>query len=430
MTARATLLAALLMCTASATAAEITRVESSFEPNDPFGMSLQASFSRLWHRGKIVRENYQGDTNVDVNEMRYELIDTRLNVDLRLGLYKDFEFHFGLPIVFQQDRGWAFAKGTNSENSTITNNCLTPQGGLVSAAAAPGSSHACQTPQPLFDVGDGQRSYRSGIGDLTFGLAVAVLNQKKDDTKPTWVLSFDYIAPIAQAIDPTKTTSANSRGPIGDKVHRYRFTTSISKRIGWADPYFSLSYTLPWRAGGFYSNCDNASDGRMAMPGNCGVPGWARDATGIQPPHVGGFLFGSEFVFFENPTKHQKVAIDLRGTANYVSEGRYYNELSDLFGKYLYNSDYFELGGQFGFVGQAAEFITFKFSGSSTYQTEHLLTYETIGKDLSGNKTVDITDRPDEVSPNFDYRIDRAGRRFRLVESLQWRINVQVSFNF
>lgn len=428
----ARLIALFVLLASASQAAEITRVASSFEPNDPFGMFIDVAFEHTRQRGKIVRESYQGGDSIDVTELRYQMLDTRLQMDLHLGLYKDLEFHFGLPIVFQQERSWNFAMGTGNDNSTIINNCLKANGDLVSPATAMGSSRACTTQQPMFafDGSKGANSYRSGLGDLTFGLAWAILNQKKDDSAPTWVVSLDYTAPIVEAINPSTPTLSNAQGPLGDKVHKYKFSTAISKRIAFAEPYFQLHYTLPWLGPGYYSNCDNPSADRMGKPENCNTEGWNRESTGMRPAHVGGFVFGAEFNAFEAASRHQKLALDFRAMVTYVSEGRTYNEMSDLLGKLLYTGDYFQLNGQFGIVGHAAEFVHLKGYVQLGYTTEHTLTSENIGKDLDGNGTVDITANPKEISPLFDYRVDRVGRRFRIQEATTLRVFVQASFNF
>ncbi len=265
---------------------------------------------------------------------------------------------------------------------------------------------------------------------MTFGLAWAILNQKKEETNPTWVVGVDYTPPMFDAIDPTIQTSPTSHGAIGDKVHKYKFSTSISKRIAFAEPYFSLHYTLPWLGPGYYSNCDNASTSRMAMPQNCNTPGWSRQDAAIQPPHIGGFIFGTEINAFENVARHQKIAVDIRGAVTYVSEGRYYNEMSDLLGKLLYTSDYLQLMGHFGIIGHAAEFIQLQAYAELGYNTDHFLTNESIGKDLNGNGVVDVTTNPSEINPNYDYRVDRVGRRFRIEEMSVFRAMVQVTFAF
>lgn len=407
---------------ATASAAELTRVASSFEEKDPFGMFLDFTFDRTADRGTITREWYQLGELQDVTELRYQKYDTRLGIDVNLGIYKDLELHVGVPIVFQQDRTWVFAGGTNETNSTINRNCaLDPAG---TPCPNPGSGDG-----QLFAVPNG--SYRAGLGDFTFGLAWNPFVQKKDPSKPTWTLRFDYSAPTADLLNPTVATTSSKRGSIGDKLHRYAFSTAVSKRISkYVEPYFELHYTLAWRGPGFYSNCDDASPTRQSHPENCGQQVWDREETGVKPVHTGGSIFGAEITAFEREDRHQRFAFDFRGFVSYFSEGRYYNEMSDLFGKLLYTSDYGQVGGQFGFVGQAAEFVILKASTSFAYNSEHFLTNENIGKDLTGNGTVDVSTNPEEINPNYDFRVDRVGRRFRLEQQYLFRVQVTATFNF
>ncbi|MDP1823142.1 MAG: hypothetical protein Q8L48_07870 [Archangium sp.] len=406
----------------SASAAEITRVASSFEEKDPFGMFLDFTFDRTADRGTITREWYQLGELQDVTELRYQKYESKLAIDVNLGIYKDLELHIGVPIVFQQDRNWFYAGGTNETNSTILRNCaLDPQG---TPCANPGSGDG-----HLFDPPNS--SYRSGLGDFTFGLAWNPFVQKKDPSKPTWSLRFDYTAPTSALLNPTVYTSNANRGNIGDKLHRYAFSTAVSKRISkYVEPYFELHYTLAWRGPGAYSNCDDKSDTRQSHPENCGTGPWTREETGIRPVHTGGSIFGVEITAFEREDRHQRVAFDFRGFVNYFSEGRYYNEMSDLFGKLLYTGDYGQAGAQFGFVGQAAEFVILRSYVSFAYNSEHFLTNENIGKDLTGNGTVDVSSNPEEINPNYDYRIDRVGRRFRIEQQFIFRFQVTATFNF
>jgi hypothetical protein len=401
--------------------AEITRVASSFEEKDPFGLFLDFTFDRIADRATLVREWYQLGELQDVTELRYQKYETKLGIDVNVGLYKDVELHIGVPIVFQQDRNWFFAGGTNETNTTIWRNC-------GNAAGAP-----CANPgggdDRLFEPPT--NSYRSGLGDFTFGLAWNVFVQAKDPSKPTWTLRFDYTAPTATMLNPSVVTTSSMRGAIGDKVHKYAFSTAVSKKLNkYIEPYLEVHYTLPWRGPGFYSNCDDASAARMGYPQNCGKEGWSREQTGIQPAHTGGSIFGTEITAFEREDRHQRVAFDLRGWFNYVSEGRTYNEMSDLFGKLLYSSDYGQVGGQFGFIGQAAEFVKLRASTSFAYNTEHFLTNENIGKDLMGNGVVDVTSAPEEINPNYDFRVDRVGRRFRIEQQYIFRIQITATLNF
>ncbi|MFZ5468309.1 MAG: hypothetical protein ACOZIN_02630 [Myxococcota bacterium] len=415
-----------------ASAAELTRIASSFDAKDPFGMFLDVGYERTQHRTKIVREFHQQGTLEDVTELRYVGIDSRLNLDLRLGLWQDLEFRYGLPIVFQQHRRWRFDSNTGPNNSTISNNCLQANGELLD----PGCPTTGAGQRPLFEVGDTTDSYRAGLGDMTFGLAYAFFNQRRDDTKPTWILGIDYTAPTTAMLDPTVTTARDSAGALGDRHHKYKFYTSLSRRVGVADPYFQIHYTLAYRGPGWYSNCDNPDPRTMGRPENCNTEQWTRSDTGIRLPHVGGIVFGSEFNAYDLPSKHQKFAIDLRGYVTYVSEGRYYNEMSDLFAKLLYTQDHLQLGGQFGIVAHAAEYVHLRASAALLYNTEHNLTDETIGKDFAGpggqgpNGTVDITQVPIELNPNFDWRTDMVSRRFRATETSIFRLDLSASFNF
>ncbi len=412
----------------SAQAAEITRVASSFDDNKPFGMFLDVGFEYTQDKGKLTREWYEdkGGGLTDVSELRYQLRDIRLQLDAHIGLYKDLEFHFGLPIVFIQDRQWNFSEGTNPGNTTLYRNCGNAAGvGCEDVTLqGRGTGH-------LFEVGDPTVSYRGGLGDLTFGLAYAIFSQARDDTKPTWVLSVDYSAPTAQVNDPSQASfTSDRRGGIGDRIHRYKFSTAISKRLGPLDPYFQLHYTLPWAGPGNYSNCDLPNAKVMGHPENCGKEYWDHNQTGIHPAHVGGFVFGGEFNFFERAQMHQKIALDIRAWLTYTSEGRYNNELSDLMGKLLYSSDYMNVGGHIGFTGHAADFIHIKAFASWSYNTEHFVTTENIGHDLNGSGVVEIQGAPQEINPNFDWRVDRVGRRFRISEQMIFKVSVTASFNF
>lgn len=417
---------AILICLFAAStgsSAELTRVASSFEEKDPFGMFLDFSFDWLSDQATIVREWYQDGALQDVNELHYSKFETKLGIDVNLGIYKDVELHVGVPIVFAQDREWTFDRNTDESNTTIYRNCtLDPAGTSCANPAAGGDGRLFEVPAS---------SFRGGLGDFTFGLAWNPLVQKKDPAYPTWTLRFNYTAPTATVLNPSVPTSISRRGNIGEKVHRYTFSTAVSRRLNrYFEPYFQLHYTLPWRAPGSYSNCDDPSPDRLGHPLNCGRNVWVRDQTGIQPAHTGGALFGTEMTVFEREDRFQRLAIDLRAFVNYTSAGRYYNEMSDLFGKLLTTSDSGQLGGQIAFVGQAAEFIKLKASTSLAYNTERFLTNEVIGRDLNNNQAVDVDTHPEEYNPNYDARIDRAGRRFRIQEQYVFRLQISATFNF
>jgi hypothetical protein len=47
-----------------------------------------------------------------------------------------------------------------------------------------------------------------------------------------------------------------------------------------------------------------------------------------------------------------------------------------------------------------------------------------------GNGVVDVTSAPEEINPNYDFRVDRVGRRFRIEQQYIFRIQITATLNF
>jgi hypothetical protein len=413
-----------------ATAADITRVASSFEDDKPFGMFIDVGFEHSQRRAKILREvlptgdsTQPSDTRQLVPELWYRGYDTRLNMDLAIGISPDVELSFGLPIVLAKNENLNFVAGRTAENSSITTNRVRND-----CATSPGQPCVASAAEPLFAVP--LETFRGGLGNMRFGLSWAAFNQRNDETKPTWVLGLDYEAPTAKQLDPSMLTASDNRSPVGDRVHKYTLYTALSRKIGLAEPYFKIHYTIPVRGPGYYSNCDsrNVDPQNLGRPENCGIEGWDRKTTGIQPAHVAGVTFGTELQAIDTPRR--KIKLDLRALTQYVSEGRYYNELSGALRKLLYTGDYLQFGGQFGLTLQLSDVLSVRGSGMMLYNTDHALTDEKIGKDVDGNGAVDISANPGELNPNFDYRTDFVSRRFYASESKDFRLDVTATLSF
>ncbi len=413
---------ALLASTAQA--AEITRINSTGETGDLFDATLSVGYAHTHQQELITREQHVGGDVRDVGELRYRSTDNRMNIDLRLGLWRDLEFRYNLPVVISQNRHWRYPNGRSAANSSITNNCLNPDGSLTN----PACTSTGVGREPMFAIPSD--SYRRGFGNMSFGLAHAIFNQAKDVTKPTWLAGLDYEAPTANVLDPYVSTSSSARGGIGDKTHKLKLHTELSRRMGAADPYFQLQYMLPFRASGFYSNCDHPDAAVLGTPGNCGGPGWPRTETGLRPPHQLGVVLGTELYAYDDPKRERKVAFDVRGFASYISRGRYYNELSDVLQRLLYTQDYLNLGASVGLVVRPISYVQLNARLGLSHNTDHTLTDETVGKDLDGNGTVDVLATPSEVNPNFDFRSDMVSRRFRAVGTnlVSFELSATVAF--
>jgi len=404
--------AVVLTATFPAQGAEITRTISGFEDNAsfPLGIDLQVGYDREQHRALINRENHQSGDIVDVAELRLTETTQTLPIRLAIGIWHDLEIHAMLPIVLGWTREYGYPSITDNASSTVFNNCVTRTGG-----------YDCATAGAFYNPNN--EVHRSGVGNLTVGTAFAVLSEKRDDTKPTWVIGFDYTFPLADAIDPALTTSPTSPGAVGDKVQRFTPYMAMSKRVGYVDPYLQFSASIPRILGGFYSNCDNPST--LAFPENCPGGGdanstWSRQDTGEDPPYYGTLVMGVELYAYDEPSKNQSLVVDLRGTGQFVSQGRYYNEMSDQLGKLLETEQYFHMGGTLGINARAAQYVELRLAASYFHDTDHFLTNENVGNDLNGNGRVDLPATPStpdntgELNPNYDFRWDGVGRRFRI----------------
>jgi hypothetical protein len=441
--ARSWLLLCGLLVTAVASparAAEMTRVASSFDVDNPFDLDLWVGFERTQERGKITREWHQNGSIQDVLELRYTKITQSLPIRLAIGLYHDLEIHAAASMVFNVDQNYVFpaekddlgnTKVTQG-NSTIYNNCVGPRGGLLPGCDGnPGAG-----PVPIFTVpGQGLKTYRAGFSDVLIGLSWAPFSDERDDTKPKWVLTFDYTGPVSRTNKPWLQATDADRGFLGDGAHRFTFSTAISKRLGAIDPYLKLTYTLPIPGNNSISNCENPN--LPTYSENCNTGPWTHDETGLKPPHIAGFLFGAEFYPYDNPTKKQRVAIEMQFGLLYISEGRYWNEMSDALGKLLYTEEYLHLGGSFAVNARPVEYVQLRLAVSLYTDTEHLLTNEPVGKDLDGacrgdksTPCVDLDNHNGEINPNFDFRYDMPGRRFRISEVTIFQVMATGVVNF
>jgi hypothetical protein len=283
--------------------------------------------------------------------------------------------------------------------------------------------------------------YHGGkTGDVLAGIAWAIFNDRKDDTKPTWVVGADVTLPTAALHDPAAGRGTNwlspnavpaKPGPVGEKIWKFDLHTALSRRLRAVEPYFRAHVTIERLSNDTYSNCANAQvlSGRavpeMTIAGaeNCLDRGW-QDEAGAKLPFVAGLLFGTEVVPYENARDEQKVSLDVRVWADYTSSQRFYNELTDASGKLHQTEAYFTGGAELAFYLQASRYVSLNAKASLSKMTSHFLTGEGLGR--SGVETGDVTgatSNPD-LNPNFDWRYDAPGRRFRISDTNVFSLSV------
>jgi hypothetical protein len=176
---------------------------------------------------------------------------------------------------------------------------------------------------------------------------------------------------------------------------------------------------------GAFDNCGNPGALSEVAPANCASPAW-RDQARYEPPVLAGFALGSEFVLGEDPREGQKIALDVRGDVTWFSAGRDYSQVSDMLGKLTYVRDFVNAVGSLGIYGRLARWARLRVYGTIGIDSPHFLTTESIGKDLNGNGTVDVSGGrgipAPEQNPTYDFRLDQPGRRLRAENVLIWGV--------
>lgn len=417
--------------TGPAGAAEMTRLQSA-EPNDPFALQFSIRWDREQERATISREQAFAPTPAtgDLPELRYSRVRNDLVTRAALALYTDLELHVEVPYSLGDDTSWRFGSRNgmpvNNGNSSISNNRFDANGAPCPTA-----------PCPLFPVGSADNTVFHGgnLGDLRVGLAWGIFNDQRDDTKPYWLVGLDVTFPTARLYDPALDRGTNwqspyaveaKRGPNGEKVWKYDLYTAMSRRFGPVDPYFKAHVTAMMPSSSTYSNCDHAAElsglpqGSRQMNAfageNCSAPQWKNDAA-AKLPFVAGLTFGTELVPFEDTKEDQKVSFDFRVYADYTSHARFYNELTDASGRLHDTEAYLTMGAFMGLYLRASRWVSLQATASLATKTSHWLTGEPLSKGEPPACAVGstATSCPD-VNPNFDWRYDAPGNRFRISE--------------
>ncbi len=405
-----------ILLPAPAGAAEITRVASRGEPGNPFDLQVTIRWDRLQRAAQITREVPDGaipGAIVDGDELRWSRTTNAVVPRVSIALYKDLAIHFEWPYVLGDDQEWRFGLVGGVPTGGIPSVISSIESNAVDAAGAP-----CTVACPLFPVAPKTTVYHGGkAGDLRAGVAWGVFNDRKDPTKPFWLVGLDVTFPTAALYDPaggrlTRTiwssphnVSGNS-GPFGEKVWKWDLYTVLSRRLGPIDPYVKAHLTRMSKSSATYSNCEHvAALATRTVPemnpsaiGDCADPAWEKEAS-AKLPWVAGLTLGTELVPWEDDAERQKMAIDLRLRGDYTSSSRFYNELTDANGKLNWTEDHFTMGAFLGVYLEASRYVSLHATASLSTTTPHFITGE-----------------PDPANPNFDARYDTPGRRFRISE--------------
>jgi hypothetical protein len=444
----------------AARAALVTNVASGGDKDKVVAVDLDLQWTRYQENGRIFRQFFdsRSQSSYDADELDYERDTNIINFGAHFGLARDFELRLNVPWTVQDVQSWNYARVNGvsvQKTSTIQNNSLNAAGESI-------------TPTPLFAVPG--TVYRGGIADPSVGFAWGIFNEGRANHLPaemfppiqnvaSWVLGVDYTIPLGTAMDPSATQpgSPNSASylPIGTGEHRIDFWTSMSKRLGFIEPFFRMHYTLPIAGGGAYDNCSivGKDNNHLVMSQNgqnlcraatvtvtpAGGGAATTEAnpwtgkTGLDPPHVGGILFGADFHPLSNGKDGLNIDLSLEFIGDFISKGRTYNELTDELHKLTYTDEYFNVGGRFTVDIRFNKYVHWASFVSVTTYTPHILTSESVGQDLNNDNKVTLPDANNlgpEVNPNYDFRTDQPGRQFGITSVTVVGVSTRVSVDF
>jgi hypothetical protein len=444
---------------------EMTRVATALEDDKPVEGFLTVSYEYMAKRAAIKREWELKTTTNGVGtfkDLRYR--EDRHTIRLRgeIGFLWDLSFHIETPIVVSDQRSLGFDQGRGS-------NCVYPQDVPASSTEMPScvnelnsatlrdgivpgsfgtlnSAHGfdAQNAGQMFQGGDptvfrGVRRY--GLESLNLGVDWALLTQRKDDTKPTWVLSAEFRLSLGVPMRFDRTAYDSSGRYLGsnsvtDGVHYVKLGTTVSKRWSLVEPYASYYWIYP-----------------MAVRDAAGFKDYGGGQRGWRPQQHAGTQFGFELIPWENRKAYQKISIDLRGIIETHFQGRGYSEIWEMLagspalapqaqpsganGESLMKpaaypgitdiENYFTYGGQLGLVVRAGRFLKFRgFFGVQGAQ-KHYITFADAGRDLDNSGKVEQqgAQAAAEVNPLHRPIIDLVGRRYLVDETTIYTVLLQ-----
>ena len=294
--------------------AEVTSVPDAFDENDPFDLDLVLGFSQSYKHAHIRRETQLNQPGLasggfipaTENIASYSSTTSTLLVGADVGLYKDLALLVRVPVILSWSQSLADLDGS--------------QAVALQRLADPVSGQ-------LFSVPFTSPT-RSGIDYISAGVDWGIYNQKRDHTKPTWVVGVEGRLAVGDPLHACNANPATGVATCPDPVHGQSRSAGISRgidslvlktiwsrRFGYVEPYT-----------GFWLQADFAGP-------DSDFTRWNAPADlARNPPLLGSFALGLEVVPYEHRGTFQRLSADFHFKGTYHSAGRDYSELFDALG--------------------------------------------------------------------------------------------------
>lgn len=446
---------------AIALAGPASEVVSGFAPDEDTSLQLSIDYELDIRRSAIGRERVgaPGTLRTDPVPVVRDLVfaGSRHTIvpRLELGLVRDLSLGFAVPFVLSDQRTLEFDRRSSpcdfdGDDRTCVNrgSSTTILDGLLPMTGYDGENGGAGfgSTDPMIFRGP----TRSGFDQVHVGLIWAAMNQRRDDTQPTWKLGAEAriaTGKIARFV-PSAPDSATG---VGRGVHELKLWTSIARQLGRAEPFVEAWWLAPFAT----------KDGSPFAD-----PGYG--ARNTMPQQEAGVRFGVEAHVVERSDDGSRMSLEASGRLVTHFEGRAYTEMwevlamaGDVEGDLLALDvdpiadgvqpgahpgvtnveNYLEAGGKLAARITVGPSWTITAGFELTAETAHVITFADAGIDLpacSGGQTRDcepeeddrVTPETDEVNPLHVPLIDLVGHRYRARDIYNYVVGVNAQLSF
>ncbi len=429
-------------------AADVTDVASAFDEGNPFDFRFRVRYDHTEKRAQIKRE-LEGLSPTQsaiavLRDLAYTQTQDSLSLRAEVGLFQDLMFHAELPIILGEQESYYFDQSAGSACRFAPDpmpNCVNAAN---STTVRDGIAEAPMMGTLLFQGAKRGASGGSGLDafdTFNFGLTWAPVSQRRDDTKPTWILAIEPQISIGNIMAYDRARP-NANHAVSEGIHRLYARTAISHRWRWIEPYMSFWYMYP------------------IARGDSLFKDYGPSQSLKNPQQEGGTTFGAELVPFERPKDGHKIFVDVRGLLDGHFAGKGYSEAWELFAsapplacdlaQAAYNpacnpslttnsyqgqpftgittiDNYASLGVDIALGVQVGQHARFRTAFAYLHDEAHFITGEDIGVPSTASGRVMS---PNEFNPAYRATIDQVGRRYKVdnVDTYNFSIWGQIQF--
>ncbi|MDB4962999.1 MAG: hypothetical protein JWP01_2998 [Myxococcales bacterium] len=400
----------------------------------PMSLHIRLDYAYELDRSVLQRED-TGSPGTDPlggiprhNDLAFHQYRHVLTPRAEVGIFRDTWLSLALPIVIGQARELELASGVDRAGSS------TLQDGLLPSAGFDARDPSAPPPGDLVFRGVS----RSGLDQIHAGLNFALMNQRRDDTKPTWKIGAELRFAVGRVMrfdarDPSSETGV-SKG-----VHELRLWTSMDRQFSWTEGWFEVFWQTPIAV----------KDTSLFQD-----PGFG--STNSKLSQTGGVAFGIETYALDDKQTGNRISVDLGARIVGHFEGRDYSEMWEPFayagdsrggGSLILDRDptdpgfqsqshpgisnienYLETAGRMAVRASLGEHVRFAAIVDIAWKTDHVISFADAGIDLptcgtSGGDCEDATNdvvNPGsrEVNPLHAPLIDLVGHRYHSIDNL------------